>query len=61
MKKYIISILMVLLFSVPAQAALHTETIEYKQGDAVLEEYWAYDDAIEGNVPAFWLYMNGKD
>ena len=28
-------------------AALHTETVKYKQGDTVLEGYLAYDDAKE--------------
>jgi len=34
-----------------AEAALKTETIEYKHGDAVLEGYLAYDDAVEGKRP----------
>jgi len=34
-----------------AEAALKTEVIEYKHGDAVLEGYLAYDDAIEGKRP----------
>jgi dienelactone hydrolase len=35
----------------PASAALHTETIEYKHGDVVLEGYLAYDDAVTGKRP----------
>lgn len=35
-----------LISSVNLQAALHTETVEYKDGDAVLEGYLAYDDAV---------------
>ena len=34
-----------------ARAAIHTETVEYKQGDAVLEGYLAYDDARAGKRP----------
>jgi dienelactone hydrolase len=34
-----------------AGAAIKTETIEYKDGDAVLKGYLAYDDAIEGKRP----------
>ena len=30
------------------RAAIHTETIEYKQGDTTLEGFVAYDDAIPG-------------
>lgn len=34
-----------------AQAELKKETIEYKQGDTVLEGYVVYDDAVEGKRP----------
>jgi dienelactone hydrolase len=34
-----------------AQAAVRTKTIEYKQGDAVLEGYLAWDDAVQGRRP----------
>jgi dienelactone hydrolase len=34
-----------------AQAALHTETIEYKDGDVVLKGYLAYDDAVKDKRP----------
>ncbi|HTZ11896.1 MAG TPA: dienelactone hydrolase family protein [Candidatus Margulisiibacteriota bacterium] len=34
-----------------ADAAIHTETIEYKQADNTLEGYLAYDDAIKDKVP----------
>lgn len=33
------------------RAALHTENIEYKQGDTVLEGYLAYDTAFQGKRP----------
>jgi hypothetical protein len=33
------------------RAEVKTETIEYKQGDAVLEGYLAYDDALQGKRP----------
>jgi dienelactone hydrolase len=33
-------------------AAVHTETVEYKQGDATLEGFVAYDDSISGQRPA---------
>jgi dienelactone hydrolase len=34
-----------------AQAAIHTETVEYRQGDTVLEGYLAYDSSIKGKMP----------
>src|SRR5512140_2168467 len=34
------------------EAAVKTQTVEYKDGDTVLEGYLAYDDAIKGKVPA---------
>lgn len=34
-----------------ARAEIKTQTIEYKQGDAVLEGYLAYDDALQGKRP----------
>ena len=34
-----------------AQAGIHTETVEYKQGDTTLEGFVAYDDAISGKRP----------
>ena len=34
-----------------AGAQIHTETIEYRDGDAVLEGYLAYDTAIQGKRP----------
>ena len=32
-------------------AAVRTETVEYRQGQTVLEGYLAYDDAVEGKRP----------
>ena len=33
-------------------AAIKTQTVEYKEGETVLEGYLAYDDAIKGKMPA---------
>jgi dienelactone hydrolase len=33
------------------QGAIHTETVEYKQGDTMLEGFLAYDDSISGKRP----------
>lgn len=45
------SLLFGTLLSNTAQAAIRTETVEYKQGETVLEGYLAYDDAVEGKRP----------
>ena len=37
--------------AVSVQAKIVTQTVEYKQGDATLEGYLAYDDAISGKRP----------
>ncbi|MFZ0826729.1 MAG: dienelactone hydrolase family protein [Verrucomicrobiia bacterium] len=37
------------------RAAIHTETVEYKQGDAMLEGFVAYDDAIKGPRPGILI------
>jgi dienelactone hydrolase len=37
--------------AVPAFAAVRTETVEYRHGDAVLEGFVSWDDAVEGRRP----------
>jgi dienelactone hydrolase len=39
------------LFADNAAARIHTETVEYKQGDTTLEGYLAYDDSLAGPRP----------
>ena len=34
-----------------SRAAIHTENVEYKQGDTTLEGYLAYDDSLTGKRP----------
>ncbi len=34
-----------------ARAAIHTENVEYKQGDTTLKGYLAYDDSLTGKRP----------
>jgi dienelactone hydrolase len=41
------------LLSGTAHAKLHTETVEYKDGDVALEGYLAYDDAGSAKKPGF--------
>ena len=43
--------LIVLFFSVSANAKVVTQTVEYKHGEVALEGYMAYDDAVKGNRP----------
>jgi len=48
------------------RAGIHTETVEYKQGDATLEGYVAYDDAIKGPRPGIlivhqWMGLTGYE
>lgn len=48
--KYVLTLLFLML-AVKTNAAIRSETVEYKQGDATLEGYLAYDDAIKGARP----------
>jgi dienelactone hydrolase len=41
--------------AVRAQAALHTETVRYKQGDQMLQGYLAYDDRSKAQRPGVLL------
>jgi len=50
MKKLIFTLL-ALACAGAVRAAIHTETVEYKQGDTTLEGFVAYDDAIKGPRP----------
>jgi len=49
--KKLFSILLVATIALIARAAIHTETVEYKQGDTTLEGYLAYDDSFSGKRP----------
>lgn len=42
---------LMVLVAVHCQAAIRTETVEYKQGETTLEGYLAYDDAQQGRRP----------
>ena len=46
-----LAILSGVLLAMNSFAALHTETIEYKQGDTTCEGYLAYDDSVKGPRP----------
>src|SRR5207244_6486735 len=58
-KKLIIAF--ALVASVPtAQAAIHTETVDYKQGDTALEGFLAYDDAVASRRPGILVVHQWK-
>ncbi len=47
-----------------ARSALKTKTVEYKQGDVILEGYLAYNDAFKGKRPGIlvvheWMGIDG--
>src|SRR5215470_5153247 len=49
--KYVVSALFLLAGAAMAQAKIHTQEIEYKHGEVVLQGYLAYDDALSGKRP----------
>ena len=49
--KYLFTILFTVLLAANVHAAIRTQSVEYKQGDTVLEGYLAYDDAVKGVRP----------
>jgi dienelactone hydrolase len=50
--KTLICILTIAASTAGVQAAIKTETVEYRDGDTVLEGYLAYNDTLEGKRPA---------
>jgi dienelactone hydrolase len=49
--KALFVIIIIASMVVGVQAEIITKTVDYKQGDTVLEGYLAYDDAIQGQRP----------
>ena len=61
MKKFTLSLIMIFILpSINAAAALRTETVEYKHGDTVLEGYLAYDDAVQDKRPGILVVHEWK-
>ena len=58
--KSLIPMLLILGGALTAAAQIHTESIEYKQGDAVLEGYLAYDASIKGKRPGVLIVHQWK-
>jgi dienelactone hydrolase len=46
--------------AITARAAVRTQTLEYKQGDAVLEGFLAYDDSVPGPRPGVLIFHQWK-
>jgi dienelactone hydrolase len=55
-----IAMLLTLGCALTAAAQIHTETIEYRQGDTVLEGSLAYDTAIKGKRPGVLIVHQWK-
>lgn len=51
MDKFLLSICIVLVSATSSDAGLHTEAVQYRDGETVLEGYLAYDDSIKGKRP----------
>ena len=51
MKTILGGMLMAALIATSAEAAVRTEKVEYRHGDAVLEGFLAYDDSMAGKRP----------
>jgi dienelactone hydrolase len=49
--KHLIFAFPVLICAMTTQAAIHTETVDYKQGGTTLEGFLAYDDSVSGKRP----------
>ncbi len=53
--KKLLMIVSVLLFAINAEASVKTKVIEYRQGDAVLEGYMAWDDSKTAKRPGILI------
>jgi dienelactone hydrolase len=50
----------VLAYAMAARAGIHTEKVEYKQGDVVLEGFLAYDDSTQAKRPGVLVVHQWK-
>src|SRR5436189_1174125 len=48
------------LWTMASIAQIHTETIEYKQGDTALEGFLAYDTSLKGKRPGVLIVHQWK-
>lgn len=49
-----------MMFAIASPAEIKTKTVEYKQGDTVLEGFHAYDDSTQGKRPGVLLVHQWK-
>jgi dienelactone hydrolase len=56
----LIPTVLALACALTAKAQIHTETVEYKHGDTVLEGYLAYDAEIKGQRPGVLIVHQWK-
>ena len=64
--KKLFPLLLAAACALSAEAKLVTKTVEYKQGDATLEGYLAYDDSFSGQRPGVlivhqWMGLTGYE
>jgi len=60
MRLFLVSFLALVGLTNSSWAALKTQTIEYKQGDTVLEGYLSYDDSLTGKRPGVLVVHEWK-
>jgi dienelactone hydrolase len=58
--KFLSLVLIGLACRLCAAGAIHTESVEYKQGDTLLEGFLAYDDSIQGKRPGVLVVHQWK-
>ncbi|MFZ1685768.1 MAG: dienelactone hydrolase family protein [Candidatus Zixiibacteriota bacterium] len=56
MKRSVVIIMGIIMAAASLQAKIQTKTVEYKQGDVVLEGYLAWDDAAVGKRPGVLVF-----
>jgi len=58
--KRLLGLLCCLASAAPAQAELHTQTVEYKHGDTTLEGFLVYDKSVQGKRPGVLVVHQWK-
>lgn len=60
MKRFIITVALMSVLSVPAFAVVQTETINYKHGKAWMQGFLAYNDSAKGQAPGIVIVHQWK-
>jgi len=60
MRFLLVAMIIAVSWGTPVWAALKAQTVEYKQGDAILEGYLVYDDAFSGKRPGILVVHEWK-